>query len=79
MFGDQTYNSYIENGKKGKFVFSIRKDLNDKNYNQKMEKIQNILLKKQGITFNIDNRKMNYNKKVRKDISPIILSKNKEE
>ena len=79
MFGDQTYNSYIENGKKGKFVFSIRKDLNDKNYNQKMEKIQNILLKKQGITFNIDNRKMNYNKKVRKDISPIILSKNKDE
>ncbi len=40
-----------------------------------MKKIQDILFKKQGITFNIDNRKMNYNKKRRNDISPYIPTK----
>ena len=45
MFGEQTFNSYIENGKKGKFVFNIRKDLNDKDYNNKLNKIQNYLKK----------------------------------
>ena len=77
MFGEQTYGSYIENGKKGKFVFNIRKDLKDRNYNEKMKKIQNILYKKQGIKFNIDNRRMNYNKKRRKDISPIPFKNKK--
>ena len=72
MFGEQTFNSYIENGKKGKFVFNIRKDLKDKNYNEKFKKIQNILMKKQGIVFNIDNRRKNYNKKIRTDISPTL-------
>ena len=75
MFGEQTYTSYIENGKKGKFVFNIRKDIKDKNYDEKMKRIQDILYKKQGIVFNIDNRKMNYNKKKRKDISPTIPNK----
>ena len=77
MFGEQTYGSYIENGKKGKFVFNIRKDLKDRNYNKKMKKIQNILYKRQGIKFNIDNRRMNYNKKRRKDISPIPFKNKK--
>ena len=72
MFGEQIYDTYIENGKKGKFVFNIRKDLTDNCYNTKMKKIQDILFKKQGIIFNIDNRKSNYFKKRRKDISPII-------
>jgi len=72
MFGEQIYDTYIENGKKGKFVFNIRKDLTDNSYNAKMKKIQDILYKKQGIIFNIDNRKSNYFKKRRKDISPII-------
>ena len=79
MFGEQTYTSYIENGKKGKFIFNIRKDLNDKNYNEKLDKIKNILLKKQGIEFNIDNRKVIYNKKRRKDITPINIPKKEEE
>ena len=75
MFGEQTYSSYIENGKKGKFVFNIRRDVKDQEYPEKMKKIQDILFKKQGITFNIDNRKMNYNKKRRNDISPYIPTK----
>ena len=79
MFGEQTYGSYIENGKKGKFIFNIRKDLKDKNYNEKLEKIKNILSKKQGIEFNIDNRKITYNKKRRKDITPINIQKKEEE
>ena len=79
MFGEQTYTSYIENGKKGKFIFNIRKDLNDKNYNEKLDKIKNILLKKQGIEFNIDNRRVIYNKKRRKDITPINIPKKEEE
>ena len=73
MFGEQTFNSYIENGKKGKFVFNIRKDLKDKDYNTKLKKVQNILMKKQGIVFNIDNRKINYNKKIRNDIVPTFV------
>ena len=79
MFGEQTYSSYIENGKKGKFIFNIRKDLKDPNYNEKLEKIKNILSKKQGIEFNIDNRKIMYNKKRRKDITPIKIHKKEEE
>ena len=79
MFGEQTYDSYIENGKKGKFVFNIRKDLKDQNHKEKMKKIQDILYKKQGIVFNIDNRRLNFNKKRRKDISPIILGKKNED
>ena len=75
MFGEQTYSSFIENGKKGKFVFNIRRDVKDQEYPEKMKKIQDILFKKQGITFNIDNRKMNYNKKRRNDISPYIPTK----
>ena len=73
MFGEQTFNSYIENGKKGKFVFNIRKDLKDRDYNAKLKKVQNILMKKQGIVFNIDNRKINYNKKIRNDIKPTLV------
>ena len=73
MFGEQTFNSYIENGKKGKFVFNIRKDLKDKDYNAKLKKVQNILMKKQGIVFNLDNRKINYNKKIRNDITPTFV------
>lgn len=72
MFGEQTFSSYIENGKKGKFVFNIRKDLKDKDYNAKFKKVQNILMKKQGIVFNLDNRRINYNKKVRTDITPTL-------
>ena len=72
MFGEQTFNSYIEDGKRGKFVFNIRKDLRDKDYNQKLKKVQNILMKKQGIVFNLDNRKLNYNKKIRTDITPSL-------
>ena len=72
MFGDLTFNSYIENGKKGKFVFNIRKDLKDKDFNNKFKKVQNILMKKQGIVFNIDKRKINYNKKIRNDITPTL-------
>ena len=72
MFGEQVFSSYIENGKKGKFVFNIRKDLNDKDYNDKLKKIQNILMKKQGIVMNLDDRKVNYNKKRRKDIRPVL-------
>ena len=73
MFGEQTYTSYIENGKKGKFVFNIRKDIKDKNYDEKMKRIQDILYKKQGIVFNIDNRKINYNKRIRTDITPTLV------
>ena len=73
MFGEQTFSSYIENGKKGKFVFNIRKDLKDRDYNAKLKKVQNILMKKQGIVFNIDNRKINYNKKIRNDIKPTLV------
>ncbi len=73
MFGEQTFNSYIENGKKGKFVFNIRKDVNDKDYNTKLKKIQSYLMKKQGIVFDIDNRKANYKKKVSKDIRPTFI------
>jgi len=73
MFGEQTFSSYIENGKKGKFVFNIRKDLKDKDYNEKLKKVQNILMKKQGIVFNIDNRKINYNKRIRTDITPTLV------
>ena len=51
MFGDQTYNSYIENGKKGKFVFSIRKDLNDKKEESK-KKLEKIEKNKGGIKLN---------------------------
>ena len=79
MFGDQTFTSYIENGQKGKFIFSIRKDLTDKNYEEKLNNIKNILLKKQGIEFKIDNRKIIYNKKKRKDISPVNITKKVEE
>ena len=79
MFGEQTYSSYIENGKKGKFIFNIRKDLKDPNYNEKLEKIKNILSKKQGIEFNIDNRKIIYNKKIRKDITPTKIQKKEKE
>ena len=68
MYGDQTFNSYIENGKKGKFVFNIRKDLKDKNYVEKLKKVQNILMQKQGIDFD---RGINYNKK-KTDIKPLI-------
>ena len=74
MFGEQTFASYIENGKKGKFVFNIRKDLNDKDYNNKLNKIQNYLKKKQGIDLNIDNRKVNYYKKKGNDIAPVSTS-----
>ena len=73
MFGALTFSSYIENGKKGKFVFNIRKDLKDKDFNNKLKKVQNILMKKQGIIFNIDNRKLNYNKKIRTDITPTLV------
>ena len=73
MFGQQTFNSYIENGKKGKFVFNIRKDVNDKDYNSKLKRIQNYLMRKQGIVFNVDNRKANYNKKVGNDIGPTFV------
>ena len=79
MFGEQTYTSYIENGKKGKFIFNIRKDLNDQNFNEKFEKIKNIISKKQGIEFNIDNRKITYNKKRRKDIVPTDVQKKEED
>ena len=79
MFGDQTFTSYIENGQKGKFIFNIRKDLTDKNYQEKLNNIKNILLKKQGIEFKIDNRKIIYNKKKRKDISPVNIRKKEEE
>ena len=78
MFGEQIYDTYIENGQKGKFSFNIRKDLTDDSYNEKMKKIQDILFKKQGIIFNINNRKMNFNKKRRKDILPTI-PKNKDD
>jgi hypothetical protein len=67
------FNSYIENGKRGKFVFNIKKDLRDKDYNQKLKKVQNILMKKQGVVFNLDNRKLNYNKKIRTDITPALV------
>ena len=73
MFGQKTFNSYIENGKKGKFVFNIRKDANDKDYNSKLKRIQNYLMRKQGIVFNVDNRKSNYNKKVGNDIGPTFV------
>ena len=73
MFGEHTFNSYIENGKKGKFVFNIRKDVNDKDYNTKIKKIQNYLMKKQGIVFNVDNRKANYKIKLGKDIGPTVI------
>ena len=77
MFGEQTFSSYIENGKKGKFVFNIRKDLKDKDYNEKFKKVQNYLMKKQGIVFDIDNRRINYNKK-KTDIAPTFtLNKEK--
>ena len=79
MFGEQTYTSYIENGKKGKFVFSIRRDVKDKDHDEKMKKIQDILFKKQGITFNIDNRKMNYKKIRRHDITPTNPKKKEEQ
>ena len=72
MFGEQTFNSYIQDGKRGKFVFNIRKDLRDKDYNQKLKKVQNILMKKQGVVFKLDNRKLNYNKKIRTDITPTL-------
>ena len=72
MFGEQTFLSYIENGKRGKFVFNIRKDLKDKDYNNKINKIQNYLKKKQGIELNIDNRKAIHHKKKGNDIQPIF-------
>jgi hypothetical protein len=72
MFGEQTFNSYIQDGKRGKFVFNIRKDLRDKDYNQKLKKVQNILMKKQGVVFKLDNRKLKYNKKIRTDITPSL-------
>jgi hypothetical protein len=74
LFGEQTFVSYIENGKRGKFVFNIRKDLKDKDYNNKISKIQNYLKKKQGIELNIDNRKANHHKKKGNDIQPILTS-----
>jgi len=79
MFGEQTYTSYIENGQKGKFVFNIRRDVKDLDHNEKMKKIQDVLFKKQGITINLDNRKMNYNKKKRNDITPTIPNKRDDE
>ena len=79
MFGEQTYSSFIENGKKGKFVFNIRRDVKDQEYPEKMKKIQDILFKKQGITFNVDNRKINYNKKRRHDITPYVPIKKEDQ
>ena len=76
VYGEKIFSNYIDNGKKGKFVFNIRKDLNDKDYNRKLKVVQKILMKKQGLVFNLDDRKSIYNKRMRSDISPTITTSN---
>ena len=74
IYDERIDNSYAEKNEKGLYTFKIRKDLNDNEYDNKMKKIQRLILKEQGVKFNEYQPRNNFYKKKRDDISPIIIS-----
>ena len=70
IFGEEIHYNVLENGKQGKYTFNIRKDINDKNFEQKLKKIQNTINKRQGVVLNVDKTKKIFNRTKREDISP---------